>query len=90
MQKRFFSILSVFFFIMTILLILYIPNQREWENALFEYILEFPFIFGGLGIVSALLGVKGSTKITLILLISIVMVWYLFVYLMGTVGFQEP
>lgn len=52
--------------------------------------LYLPFGIGVLGLLFALFGVKGYIRLTLFGLNIIGLIGYLVIFLMATVGFQEP
>ena len=81
-----FSILSGLFLILIL--------TPMWSFSLFVTFLNLslfsPFIFGALGIILSCFGVKGGVRGTLLVVNILAMIFYLFVFLMGTVGFQQP
>lgn len=65
-----------------------------WNERIFDYIIDIspflPFVFGLLGILFGWFGIKEGTRASFILINSLALLFYLIVFLMGTVGFQEP
>lgn len=65
-----------------------------WNERIFDYIIDIspflPFVFGVLGILFGWFGIKEGTRVSFILINSLALLFYLIVFLMGTVGFQEP
>lgn len=92
MLKKSFSLLSAVFLLLTVFPV--IPPFDKWGDKLFVFILEIsiylPFIFGVIGILFALVGVKGNIKITLVIANILGLFLFLIIFLMGTIGFQEP
>ena len=52
--------------------------------------LYLPFVLGVLGLLFAMFGVKGYTRLTLLGLNTVCLVGYLAIFIMATAGFQEP
>lgn len=92
MQKRVFSVLSAVFCFLTFSPLIAMPN--DWGEQIFIFITEItiylPFVLGVLGIFFALVGVKGEIKAILFILNTLGLIVYLFIFLMGLYGFQEP
>lgn len=65
-----------------------------WNERLFDYIIDIslflPFVFGLLGIIFGWFGIKEGTRASFILINILALLFYLIVFLMGTIGFQEP
>ena len=85
MQRNVFSFLSAIFFIFT-----YLPYSRKFGDFFFDISPNTPAIFGVLGLVFAILGIKGKVRMTLILLNSLSLFVFIFVLLIAVYGFQEP
>ncbi len=84
--EKCFSLLSQVFFIVTITLL--------WSDELFVFVINislfFPFVFGVLGIIAGWFGIKGSVRISLLVINSLALAFYLIVFLIGTGGFRQP
>ncbi|MCM3757140.1 hypothetical protein M3197_06515 [Sporosarcina aquimarina] len=65
-----------------------------WSDSLFMSFINislfFPFVFGFLGIILGWFGIKGGVRGVLLFSNILAMVFYLIVFLIGTVGFQQP
>ena len=83
--EKYFSLFSLIFAALAI-----IPILSESFSFVLRSSLFLPFVFGLLGIILGWFGMKGDLRISLIGLNSMVLVFYLIVFLMATVGFQEP
>ncbi len=84
-KDKIFSFLSLVFAVLTI-----IPILSEVFSFVLNMSLYLPFMFGVLGILFGWFGIKGDLRISLIGINVLVLGFYLFVFLMATVGFQEP
>lgn len=85
MIEKVFSQLSLVFGALTIL-----PILSESFSSILNFSLFLPIVFGMLGIVFGLLGIKGDLRISFIGLNVLGLVSYLIVFMMATVGFQQP
>jgi len=67
-------------------------NSPKWNGSFFNFLynLSMPFVLGGFGIISAIFGIKGDTRMVLIVLNTFSMFLFLGAYLMGIFGFQNP
>ncbi|KKE80744.1 MULTISPECIES: hypothetical protein [Bacillaceae] len=83
--EKYFSLLSLVFAALTIL-----PILSESFSFILKLSFFLPFVFGVLGIVLGWLGIKGDLRISLIGLNVLALGFYFIVFLMATVGFQEP
>jgi len=65
-----------------------------WNKRLFDYIIDIslflPFVFGVLGIIFGWFGIKEGTRASFILINILALLFYFIVFLVGTIGFQEP
>ncbi|WP_025784582.1 hypothetical protein [Sporosarcina sp. D27] len=65
-----------------------------WSDRLFTIFINislfFPFVFGILGIIFGWFGIKGGVRGVLLFTNILATVFYLIVFLIGTVGFQQP
>ena len=65
-----------------------------WNERLFDYVIDIslflPFVLGLLGIIFGWFGIKEGTGASFILMNILALLFYLIVFLMGTIGFQEP
>ncbi|MGN7408633.1 hypothetical protein [Sporosarcina sp. SAFN-010] len=81
-----FSLLSGIFLILTI--------APLWSDKLFTIFINisafFPFVLGALGIILGWFGIKGGVRGILLVTNILAIFFYLIVFLIGTVGFQEP
>ncbi|RST60155.1 hypothetical protein D5F11_008845 [Siminovitchia terrae] len=93
MKKVIFTVLSTLFSLMTIGLFMINIPFKVW-NDFIEYLwnmsLYIPFVFSGLGIITACFGVKGIYRTILILLNSIIIIFLIISFIMGLYGFNEP
>lgn len=83
--EKIFSLLSLVFTALTI-----IPFLSESFSFILELNFLLPFVFGMLGIILGWFGIKGDLRISLIGINVLILVFFLIVFLMVTVGFQEP
>lgn len=72
------------FLFITFLTYVYTPDF------LFQISFFIPFILGGLGLIFAVLGIKGTTRMILVVLNLFILIVFIFVYIMAFYGFQEP
>lgn len=65
-----------------------------WSTNLFMILIEIstfsPFIIGVLGIIFGWFGVKDGVRGTLVITNILAILFYLFIFLIGVFGFQEP
>jgi|SRR5690625_22654 len=84
--EKCFSLFSLVLFMLT--------TASFWNNKLFDFIIDIslflPFVLGVLGVIFGWFGIKGNVRISLIGINILALFFYLIVFLMGTVGFQEP
>lgn len=84
--EKSFSFLSLLMFMLMVTPI--------WNESLFDYIIDIslvlPFVFGALGILFGWFGIKEGTRASFILINILALLLYLIVFLVGTIGFQEP
>lgn len=68
-------------------------NTSKWGSKVIDYLYDIsiatPFILGGLGLLTAILGVKGSIRKILITVIVVMMIYFLIPFIMSF-GFNEP
>jgi hypothetical protein len=69
-------------------------DSSKWYGGFFKFLYDLsiftPFILGGLGVISAILGIKGDIRMILIVLNAFIMFLFLGAYLIGVYGFQNP
>jgi len=70
-------------------------DSSKWYGSFFKFLYDLsiftPFILGGLGVISAILGIKGDIlRMILIVLNAFLMFLSLGVNLNGVYGFQNP
>ncbi|MEQ6357296.1 hypothetical protein ABNX05_22025 [Lysinibacillus sp. M3] len=83
MQRKNFTYLSITFLFLTLLIGL-APQY------ILEISLTIPFISVILGLLFAFLGIKGPTRMILVVLNSFILVVFIWIYLMAFYGFNEP
>lgn len=85
-SSKIFSIFSGLFLILAI--------TPLWSDNLFTIFINisafFPFVLGALGIILGWFGIKGGVRGVLLFSNILALFFYLIVFLIGTVGFQEP
>ena len=62
----------------------------DFLDFLYEKGIFTPLIIGLLGIISAFLGIKGNTRMILILFNAFFSIAFLYALLIGIFGFQQP
>ncbi|MCL1697827.1 MULTISPECIES: hypothetical protein [unclassified Lysinibacillus] len=89
MRRNLFSTISIISFLITFLMFGY--DTSKWYGIFFNFLCELsiftPFVLGGLGIISAIFGLKGDIRMVLIVLNAFLMILFLGAYLMGIFGF---
>lgn len=92
MLRIIFSVLSALIFLLISSSFTEMPFhlERKIFNLIAGASLYLPFGLGILGILFAMVGVKGYVRLTLLGLNIIGLVGYLVIFIMATVGFQEP
>ncbi|KOP79445.1 hypothetical protein AMS59_06735 [Lysinibacillus sp. FJAT-14745] len=92
MRRNIFSAISILSLIITFFMFGY--DSTKWYGSFFNFLYDLsiftPFVLGGLGIISAIFGIKGDIRMVLIVLNVFVMIFFLGAYLMGIFGFQNP
>ena len=90
--KIIFSVTSAFLFLLTSSSFIEMPFRLEEKifNLIAGISIYLPFGLGILGLLFAVFGVKGYVRLTLSVLNIAGLVFYLFIFIMATVGFQEP
>ncbi|WP_337019195.1 hypothetical protein [Oceanobacillus massiliensis] len=83
--EKIFSLLSLIFVGLTILSFL-----SEFFSFIIKLSFYIPFGSGVLGIILGWFGIKGDLRISLIGLNVLTLGFYIFIFLMATVGFQGP
>ncbi|MFF2178968.1 hypothetical protein ACFVT8_21255 [Lysinibacillus sp. NPDC058147] len=68
MRRKIFSAISILSLMITFFMFGYNPSKWNGSFINFLYNLSMPFILGGLGIISAIFGIKGDTRMVLIVL----------------------
>ncbi|MEK5184999.1 hypothetical protein [Solibacillus sp. FSL W7-1324] len=91
-MKVIFSVISAIICLALISLLNKMPFRLEEKifNLIVAPNLYLPFGIGVLGLLFALFGVKGYIRLTLLGLNIIGLISYLIIFVMATVGFQEP
>ncbi|UNL86894.1 hypothetical protein [Priestia koreensis] len=91
-MKKYYSILSGVFFIMTTLPLL--AGLTKFGNFLYVDLLKvsifFPLVLGVIGLIFSLMGIKGKVQISLILMNALGIVLSLFLVFIAINGFQNP
>jgi len=92
LKQKIFSSLSFIFFLLTIFMFGYDSGKwySDFYESLYDVSIFMPFILGGLGILTAIFGVKGNIRGILIIFNSYMLIMFLLAFLMGTFGFKEP
>jgi len=89
--KKFFAVLSVGFFLFSLLMITSL--SQNWDITFVEYLFQVsiftPLFFNILGILCAFFSLKGATRNTLILINSLLMIYCGIFYLIALFDFQE-
>ncbi|MEB2281321.1 hypothetical protein LAV73_15155 [Lysinibacillus xylanilyticus] len=92
MKRNIFSAISIFSLMITLFMFGY--DSSKWYGSFFNFLYDLsiftPIVLGGLGIISAILGIKGDIRIVLIVLNTFLMFLFLGAYLIGIYGFQNP
>lgn len=90
MRQIIFSTLSIFCLLLTFLMFGY--DSTKWYGSFFKFLYDIsmlmPFILGGIGIVSALLGIKGEYRFILVVLHSCLLLLFLVIYIKALYGFS--
>ncbi len=90
MRYTIFSSLSIFCLLLILLLFGY--DSTKWYGSFFKFLYDIsvlmPFILGGIGIVSALLGIKGEYRFILVVLHSFLLLLFLGIYIKALYGFS--
>ncbi|WP_375200839.1 hypothetical protein [Bacillus sp. RS11] len=84
MRRKIFTYLSIIFLFLTFLIYGLAPQS------ILEISLTIPFISGILGLIFAILGIKGPTRMILVVLNSFILVVFIGIYLMAFYGFNKP
>ncbi len=68
-------------------------NTSKWGSKVVDYLYDIsiatPFILGGLGLLAAILGVKGNIRKIFVVIIVVMMIYFLIPFIMSF-GFNEP
>ena len=92
MKEKFFTGLSIFFLVLTYLMLRW--DTTTWYGDFIEFLYNIsiftPIIIGILGVISAFIGIKGIIRTILILLNVIALVAFIVVLLIAIFGFQQP
>ncbi len=90
MRHTIFSTLSIICLLLTVLMFGY--DSTKWYGRFFKFLYDIsmfmPFILGGIGIVSALLGIKGEYRFILVVLHSFLLLLFLVVVIKALYGFS--
>ncbi|KUF33517.1 MULTISPECIES: hypothetical protein [Lysinibacillus] len=91
MRRNLFTAISILSLLLIFFLFGY--DSTKWYGGFFTFLYQvnmfMPFILGGLGIVSALLGIKGY-RMVLVVLHSFLLLLFLGIYFKAFYGFNEP
>lgn len=67
---------------------------QDWKIPFIEYVYKIsiasPIFVSVLGVISASLSIKGITRKTLVLINSIILIYFGVLYFIAIYGFQEP
>ncbi|MFC9541186.1 hypothetical protein ACFTQ7_15030 [Lysinibacillus sp. NPDC056959] len=92
MRRNIFSAISIFLLMIAFFMFGY--DSSKWYGSFFKFLYDLsiftPFILVGLGVISAILGIKGDIRMILIVLNAFLMFLFLGAYLIGVYGFQNP
>ncbi|MBB5144900.1 hypothetical protein HNQ35_000089 [Cerasibacillus quisquiliarum] len=92
MLRKLLTFISITFLILLFLMLSY--SSSSWYSSFFDSLWEinafFPLFFGIISILSAFWGIKGSIRLTLILLNTFILIMFFIAFLMGYYGFKEP
>ncbi|MGE7988264.1 hypothetical protein [Lysinibacillus fusiformis] len=90
MRHTIFSTLSIICLLLTVLMFGY--DSTKWYGRFFKFLYDIsmfmPFILGGIGIVSALLGIKGEYRFILVVLHSFLLLLFLVIVIKALYGFS--
>ena len=90
-MKKYYSILSGVFFIMAVFPL--IAGLTEWGNELYVAVLNVsilvPLILGVVGLIFALIGIRGKVKVSLILVNVLGVSLSIFLVFIAMFGFQQ-
>ncbi|WP_418302049.1 hypothetical protein [Lysinibacillus fusiformis] len=90
MRHTIFSTLSIICLLLTVLMFGY--DSTKWYGRFFKFLYDIsmfmPFILGGIGIVSALLGIKGEYRFILVVLHSFLLLLFLVIIIKALYGFS--
>lgn len=91
-MKKMFTGLSIALFALSFFMIIYL--FLDWELVFFERLYEInmftPLLMSILGVISACLSLKGTARKILILLNSLLFIYFGLLSLIALFGFQEP
>ncbi len=83
MRRIIFSTISILCLLITIFMIGY--DSTKWYGSflklLYDVNMFMPFILGGLGIISAIFGIKGDYRMVLVVLHSFILLLFLGIYI---------
>ncbi|MGG2056655.1 hypothetical protein ABFY48_20180 [Lysinibacillus pakistanensis] len=89
MRRYIFTAISILLLIVTFFMFGYDPTK--WYGKFYNSLNIFtPFVLGGLGILSAIFGIKGDIRKVLIMLNAFLLILFLGIYLIGIFSFQKP
>ena len=84
--------LSIICFSISFFMLLYL--FQDWKIPFIEYVYKIsiasPIFVSVLGVISASLSIKGITRKTLVLINSIILIYFGVLYFIAIYGFQEP
>ncbi|MFJ7921761.1 hypothetical protein ACIQ6U_18595 [Lysinibacillus fusiformis] len=90
MRHTTFSTLSIICLLLTVLMFGY--DSTKWYGRFLKFLYDIsmfmPFILGGIGIVSALLGIKGEYRFILVVLHSFLLLLFLVIVIKALYGFS--
>jgi hypothetical protein len=91
-MRKFLTGLSIICFSISFLMLLYL--FQDWKIPFVEYVykisMAIPIFVSVLGVISACLSVKGITRKTLVLINSLILIYFGVLYFIAVYGFQEP
>ncbi|RDW20208.1 hypothetical protein CWR48_05755 [Oceanobacillus arenosus] len=91
-MKKFFAILSVICFLLTFFMLMYL--SQGWEIAFVDFLfgisLFTPIFINILGVISASFCAKGTTRKVLVLINSLMLIYFGVLSFVAIFGFQEP
>ncbi|MBP2079697.1 hypothetical protein [Oceanobacillus polygoni] len=91
-MKKFYTALSIICFSYSFLMLMYLSTG--WKIAFVEYLFEMslftPIFLNVLGIISACVSTKGTTRKTLVIINSLMIIYFGVLSFIALFGFQDP